>query len=115
MQTRDADPNSSFTSKMIANTLLQFFLDGYDTLGSVLTMAIYYLTINPDVQEKLYQEIEEVTSNIKSDSLEFDDLKEFDYLDRYIEISIVLIDNLGFFDFLLLIGFLGVKSLHFIT
>ena len=61
---------------------MQFFFDGYDTLGSVLTMGLHYLTINPDVQEKAYQEVEEVMSKLKSDTLEINDLKEMEYLDR---------------------------------
>ena len=36
-----------------------FLIAGFDTTGTTLTNAIYLLTKNPDVQDRLYREIQE--------------------------------------------------------
>ncbi len=40
-----------------------FFLAGYDTLSTTLGFVFYILAINPEIQEKLYQEIEDTVEN----------------------------------------------------
>ncbi len=40
----------NMTNKMIAKTLMQFFIDGYDTTGSQISMALYYLATQPEAQ-----------------------------------------------------------------
>ena len=60
----------------IAHTMIQFFVDGYETVGAQITLAMHYLAVNPNVQEKLRNEI----LSRKVDHIsELDDLP---YLDR---------------------------------
>ena len=33
---------------------------GFHTTGTVLTWILYYLTIHPDIQEKVYEELENI-------------------------------------------------------
>ena len=40
---------------MVANSLL-LFLAGFDTTGTALSFLLYLLAINPECQEKAYQE-----------------------------------------------------------
>nr|QLI62171.1 cytochrome P450 22 [Streltzoviella insularis] len=56
-----------------------FFIAGFESSASVLVMCIHELTINPEVQEKLYQEIR--TFHKKNSSLTFDNITELKYLD----------------------------------
>ncbi len=55
---------------LIANAVVLFFA-GFDTSSSSLSMALAYLATNPDVQEKLYQEI--------NDAIQANGKKDIDY------------------------------------
>jgi len=66
---------------MVAKTLMQFFFDGYDTLGSALSMAFYFLAINPDVQEKAIEEVDQIAAKC-GDAIRVDDINELKYMDQ---------------------------------
>ncbi|CAL1290445.1 unnamed protein product [Larinioides sclopetarius] len=57
-----------------------FFLAGYDTTSSTLSLATYELALNPDVQEKVYQEIVDTLKEANGE-LTYDTLKSMKYLD----------------------------------
>ena len=40
-----------------------FFLAGYDTTANALSWLIYSLACNPEIQEKVYDEIQEIIGN----------------------------------------------------
>ena len=42
--------------EMVAQGIL-FFVAGYDTTSAALTHAIYYLSLHPECQQKLYEEL----------------------------------------------------------
>ena len=48
------------TDDMIASTLMQFFLDGNDTVEAALGMTWYFLATHPEVQEKAIEEVDRV-------------------------------------------------------
>ena len=48
------------TTDMIARTLTQFFLDGYDMVQNAISNTLYFIAINPDVQDKAQAEIDEI-------------------------------------------------------
>ncbi|KAJ8729843.1 hypothetical protein PYW07_016881 [Mythimna separata] len=56
-----------------------FFAAGFDTSASSLTMVIHEIAINPDVQDKLYQECRQLKED--KEPLTFDKLSELKYLD----------------------------------
>ena len=47
-----------------------------------LALAFYHLTVNQEVQEKLYQEIASVTNHRDDEIMDLEKFKEMDYLDR---------------------------------
>ena len=59
---------------MIGQCLL-FFLAGYETTASTISFLIYNLTIHPDIQEKVYQEIVDVVGDRVKHTLQ--ELQEF--------------------------------------
>lgn len=65
--------------KMISRTLMQFFLDGYDTLSSVLTHCFYNLAINPEAQAEAYAEVEAMVE--EKGGLDTSAVSELKYLD----------------------------------
>lgn len=49
---------SDLTDVDIAAQLFMFFLAGFEGIATILTLTVYELAINPDIQAKLYEEIE---------------------------------------------------------
>jgi len=66
---------------MVSKTLLQFFLDGYDTLGAVISMTLYFLTIHPQVQEKASEEVDSI-DQLCSGRLTAEHIPRLKYLDQ---------------------------------
>jgi cytochrome P450 len=46
----------ALTNEELKSNLCVFFIAGHDTTANALTFAIYYLAVNPDIQEKARQE-----------------------------------------------------------
>lgn len=62
---------------------LSIYAEGYETPSSVLSFAIYEMAKNPDIQERLYEEITEVLA--KYDGVcTFQALQEMKYLESVI-------------------------------
>lgn len=72
------------TDDDIVAQCLQFFFAGLDTVASLLSFISYELALNGDVQEKLYQELITMNSNLRGRPLTFTDLQELQYLDMVI-------------------------------
>ncbi|XP_030383946.1 probable cytochrome P450 309a2 [Scaptodrosophila lebanonensis] len=67
---------------------LTVLLDGYDTTGSALMHALYYLSGNPEVQQKLRDEI---LQNLNSDkSISYEQLCDLPYLEQCVYESLRL-------------------------
>lgn len=58
-----------------------FFLDGYETTSAVFTFALYSVAENPEVQKKIMNEIQMITSK-HSGMLTYEDLNQMAYLDN---------------------------------
>ncbi|GBP50388.1 Probable cytochrome P450 9f2 [Eumeta japonica] len=56
-----------------------FFAAGFDTAGSAIVLAIHELAINPDIQQKLYEEIKQVSHDKRT--LTYEVIQEMKYLD----------------------------------
>ncbi|XP_055541583.1 probable cytochrome P450 9f2 [Wyeomyia smithii] len=70
-------------AEMIAQCLI-FFLAGFDTVSTCLTFLIYELTLNRDVQDKLYEEIMETYHSLDGQSLTYDALQKMKYMDMVV-------------------------------
>ena len=64
-----------------------FLIAGYDTTSNSLTYTAYLLALNPDIQEKLIDEIKAYTAENPNDSL-FDASKNMAYLDMVVQESL---------------------------
>ncbi|XP_055679448.1 probable cytochrome P450 9f2 [Lutzomyia longipalpis] len=65
-----------------------FFLAGYDTISNMLSFTTYEIMVNPDIQERLFEEISETNSNLDGKSLKYDTLQNLKYLDMVISESL---------------------------
>ena len=67
----------------IVATAIGFLFAGYDTTGTALAYACYHLSKNPDVQEKLRNEILAIAGD-DSDDLTYDQIQAIPYLDQVV-------------------------------
>ena len=69
---------------IISNAFLLFFA-GFDTSSSSMATCAYFLAKNPDVQQRLYEEISEaIESNNSSQHLEYNHIQGLPFLDSCI-------------------------------
>lgn len=67
---------------LISNTFL-FFVAGFDNSAMGMALVMYFLTVNPDVQERLFREIDEaVAKNDENEYLDYHTLQTLPYLDQ---------------------------------
>lgn len=71
---------TELTDTELAGYALTMFTEGYETSSSVLGFAIYQMAMNPDIQERLHEEIAEVMAR-HGNQLTFDALQEMEYLE----------------------------------
>lgn len=79
-----ATVNRTWSENEIIAQCLLFFLAGFETSSSVLMFAAYELVANPDVQQKLYEEIEETNKQLDGKRITYDVLQKMKYLDQVI-------------------------------
>ncbi|XP_062558863.1 probable cytochrome P450 9f2 [Armigeres subalbatus] len=65
-----------------------FFLAGFDTLSTGLTFLTYELAINPEIQQRLYEEIMETESNLEGKPLTYEVLQKMKYMDMVVSESL---------------------------
>ena len=70
----------AFTDEDVAAQAITFFGDGFETSSSALSFLLYTLATNPDVQDRVREEVESVLKR-HGDKLTFDSLQEMTYLD----------------------------------
>ena len=61
-----------------------FLVAGYETTGVTLACACYQLAQNPEIQDRLSAEIQEVTGDNTAKDITYDDLNQMTYLDQVI-------------------------------
>ncbi|KFB49796.1 AGAP012296-PA-like protein [Anopheles sinensis] len=70
-------------AEMVAQCLI-FFLAGFDTVSTCLTFLAYELTINREVQDKLYEEIRETKASLGGGPLTYDAVQQMQYMDMVV-------------------------------
>ena len=48
---------------MIVGTAILFFVAGYDTTSTTLAFALYELSKNPEIQDRLREEVENISDS----------------------------------------------------
>lgn len=61
-----------------------FFLAGVDTSSTVLSLIVYELSKNADIQQKLYGEVQETYDNLGGKMLTYDVLQKMKYMDMVV-------------------------------
>ena len=73
------EPGKETTVQDMANHAFSFFFGGFDTVASQTCIVAHLLAENPNVQERLQQEIDETLEN--NGELTYDAMQEIKYLD----------------------------------
>lgn len=66
--------------ELVAQTFL-FFAAGFDTSSTLLSFVAHELAVNPDIQQKLYEEVCEVEKTLNGKQLPYDILQKMKYID----------------------------------
>nr|QIK02100.1 cytochromes P450 family 4 [Holotrichia parallela] len=78
----------SFTEEDIRQEVDTFMFEGHDTTATSITFALYALAIYPDIQEKVFAEIENIFSDDPKRNANYRDLQEMKYLEMVIKESL---------------------------
>ena len=78
-----AEENPDMTEEMMYKTCVQFFTDGYETASQALSALIYHLARNPEIQDRVQQEIDLIFEDKAEDEhIDERDLNNMPYLDQ---------------------------------
>ncbi|KAI2811727.1 Thromboxane-A synthase [Blomia tropicalis] len=100
-----ADKTKQVTNDELIAQCVMFFVVGYDTTATTITMVSYHLALYPKVQERLYREIISMISKLKEENTNEDDpiklityesLNHFEYLNAVIKETLRLYTPLIF-------------------
>lgn len=81
----NAKRGSIWTDDEIISQAFVFFLAGFDTTMWVLTAVTYELALNPDIQNQLITDIDEVQHRLQHQPITYDELKKIEYLDMVVK------------------------------
>ncbi|XP_059612484.1 cytochrome P450 9e2-like [Phlebotomus argentipes] len=70
-------------TEIVAQCFL-FLLAGFESISSTLSFATYEICANPDVQQKLYEEIKSVNDELRGKRITYDILQKMKYLDMVV-------------------------------
>lgn len=79
-----ATVSRDWTDEDIVAQCFTFLLAGFDTSSSLLPFVAYELAINPDTQQRLYEEILETNNQLDGNRITYDALQKMKYLDQVI-------------------------------
>lgn len=100
LQNNNEHEKSKFiTTEEITVQCCMFFIAGYDTSASAISMAVYQLAKHPQAQEKLYDEIVQMLAKLQEEappgsSLDPIDLISIDSLSRFPYLNAVLNESM---------------------
>ncbi len=69
-------------NEMVAQVYI-FFIAGFDTTSATTSLTMYELTKNHDIQEKVYQEVQDVL-NRHNGEVTYESIAEMTYLDKVV-------------------------------
>nr|CAD7417146.1 unnamed protein product [Timema poppensis] len=71
------------TESLMTDQCFVFFLAGFETSSTTMSFVLYELAVNPDIQERLGAEIDEVLEKHKG-KITYDAIHEMSYLDKVV-------------------------------
>ncbi|XP_062563384.1 probable cytochrome P450 9f2 [Armigeres subalbatus] len=76
--------NRVWTENELISQCFLFFLAGFDTVSTCMTFLTYELMLNPDVQQRLYDEVIETEESLNGKPLTYEVLQKMEYMDMVV-------------------------------
>ncbi|XP_034833641.2 cytochrome P450 6k1-like [Maniola hyperantus] len=92
------DNNEEVSEDLLLAQAAIFLLGGFETSGSVLSWLTYEMTFNPDLQDKLYEELKEAKERIGDKDFDSQLLTELTYLNCCIKEGLRKYSSMGWLD-----------------
>lgn len=73
--------NSQFTDKDICEEVDTFMFEGHDTTSMGICWTLYHLGIHQDIQQKVFEELQEIFGDDKERPITADDIRKMKYLE----------------------------------
>ncbi|GJQ69785.1 Cyp6g1 [Trypoxylus dichotomus] len=93
---KETDPRFRIDHIAMISQAAQYFMAGFETIGSTVSYILYKLAKHEECQDKLRKEIENIMS--KHETITTDALKEMDYLEMIIRETLRMYPVLPFLD-----------------
>ena len=88
----DSDPDQRVTESSVFGNVLLMILAGHETTSNALTWCFYHLGQYPELQERVYQEIQEVLHGADPT---IESVKDLQYLNRFMKENMRVIPPVG--------------------
>ncbi len=82
-------------AETLASTALIMLVAGYDTTAQTMSYLAYTLAMNPDIQERLYEEVSEAFRKNDGKMPSYNELQDLEYLDMVIHETLRYYPALG--------------------
>jgi len=79
-----AEAKTKFDDMDLTAQCLIFFLAGFDTVATTMSFLAYELMCNPDIQQKLYEEIRDTEKELEGKKISYERLQGMKYLDQVV-------------------------------
>lgn len=76
--------NINITDELITAQALVFFIAGFTTSSSILSFMSYELAVNPQIQEKLQLEIDQISDKYREGKVPYEIILNLKYLDQVV-------------------------------
>lgn len=90
----DADSGERFSFEEILDQVAMLFLAGHETSASALTWAVYLLALNPQIQDKCFEEIKQIAGDGEFDPTK---IKQMNLITNVFKETLRLYPPVGFF------------------
>ncbi|XP_017773174.1 PREDICTED: cytochrome P450 4C1-like [Nicrophorus vespilloides] len=89
--------NKGLSFNDIKNEVDTFMFEGHDTTGVALSFIVYCLSKNPDIQDKVFEEQQQIYENDPNIDLTYNILQSMNYLEKVIKEAMRLYPSVPFF------------------